>query len=290
MMIYLNGKIVDEADALLPVRDRGVLFGDGLFETVRAYGGRPFRLGRHLARLRQGCEELRLALPFPDDEIEEAISRLYRLNVGEGDAYVRITVTGGLFDGSRTLERSAPPNLFVVVEPYHGYPQEFYRLGMRLILAAARRNSTSPLSRLKSANYLEALIAKQEARARGADEALFLNELGEVAEAASANIFWAKGGTLFTPAEECGILAGITREAVLELCEEENIRCEQGHYHLDALLKADEAFLTVSTGEVVPVREIEGRRFPGPCPGPLTTLLTSAYRRLAGEETGRTGG
>ena len=290
MKVYLNGEIVDEADARLPLRDRGVLFGDGLFETVRAYGGRPFRLDRHLARLEKGCEALRLRLSLDGEEVERAIGSLYRLNVVEGDAYVRITVTGGFFDGNRNLERRLPPNLFILVEPYHGYPEESYRRGLRLVLAGARRNSTSPLSRLKSNNYLEALIAKQEARDRGADEALFLNERGEVAEAASANIFWAKGGTLFTPAEECGILAGITREAVLELCGAEGIRCEQGAYPPSELYQADEAFLTVSTGEVVPVREIEGRSLFGPCPGPHTTLLASAYRRLVGEETGRAAG
>jgi branched-subunit amino acid aminotransferase/4-amino-4-deoxychorismate lyase len=286
MLIYLNGEVVEEGEARLSARDRGVLFGDGLFETVRAYGGKPFRMDRHLARLRRGCEELHLTLPLPDEEIEGAVGELYRLNVGEGDAYVRITVTGGLFDGSRNMERSAPPNFFILVEPYHGYPQEFYRRGMRLALAAARRNSTSPLPRLKSNNYLESLMAKQEARDREADEALFLNERGEVAEAASANIFWSKGGVLFTPAVGCGILPGITREAVLELCEADCIPCEQGSYDLDALLQAEESFLTVSTGEVVPVAEIEGRSLQGPCPGPVTSLLAHSYRELVRMELG----
>lgn len=280
MKVYLNGRIVEEEEALLPVSDRGVLFGDGLFETVRAYGGRPFRLERHLARLREGCRVLCITGIPGDEEIGEAISLLYRENVGNGDAYVRITVTGGAFDGSRTLRRSGPPNLFVVVKPLEPYPEEFYTRGVRLTVSSIRRNATSPLLRIKTNNYLESLFARHEAVEAGFHDAVFLNTYGHIAEASTSNIFLVTDETVCTPHLECGVLPGITREAVLELCQELEIPTETGFYTLDELLSAEEAFLTMSTGEIVPVSEVEGTRLGDACPGPVTTRLTRAFRHL----------
>jgi branched-chain amino acid aminotransferase len=284
MKVFFNGLIIEEEEARLPVQDRGVLFGDGLFETIRAYDGRPFRLDRHLERLRRGCEVLGLAGLPEGAELEAAVSHLYHLNVREGDAYVRITLTGGPYDGSKHLQRPGRPNLFIVVKPYEGYPDAFYRHGMRMVVSRIRRNSTSPITRIKSNNYLEALIAKEEARSRGADDAIFLNERDQLAEAGSANIFWVRQGGVFTPEIGCGLLPGITREAVLELCGQLGIACHEGCYLLPELAGADEAFITVSTGEIVPVAELEGRSFGGTCPGPVTTRLAAAYRELVRQE------
>ncbi len=286
MVVWLNGEIAEEAEAFIPALDRGVLFGDGLFETIRAYHGRPFRLNRHLARLRRGCEALRLEMPMADADVERIIAELYRINVGTGDAYVRITLTGGAHDGSKHLLRPGPANLFIVTEPFHGYPHEVYERGMALATASARRNSTSPLSRLKSNNYLEALIAKQEARDKGAEEALFLNERGEIAEAASANIFWAEDGVVFSPDEGCGLLPGITREAVIELCADMGVECRLGRFPLESLLGAEEAFLTVSTGEIIPISSVDGRPPRLSCPGPFTARVSAAYHQLVARELG----
>ncbi len=284
MKIYLNGLIIEEEEALLPIQDRGVLFGDGLFETIRAYDGKPFRLERHLERLRRGCEILGLAGLPEGAELESAVSHLYHLNVKEGDAYVRITLTGGPYDGSKHLERPGRPNLFILVKPYEGYPDNFYEHGMRMVVSRIRRNSTSPITRIKSNNYLEALIAKQEARSRGADDAIFLNERDHLTEAGSANLFWVRQGDVFTPEVGCGLLPGITRETVLEICEQLDITCREGCYLLPELAGADEAFITVSTGEIVPVAELEGRVIGGACPGPVTTRLAAAYRDLVRRE------
>jgi branched-subunit amino acid aminotransferase/4-amino-4-deoxychorismate lyase len=282
--VYLNGAIVDEEEALLPVQDRGVLFGDGVFETIRAYEGRPFRLDRHLARLREGCQVLRLTGIPGDAELEEAIASLYRENVGSGDAYVRITVTGGLFDGTRTLARPFPPNVFVVVTPFEGYPPELYRRGLRVTISATRRNESSPLSRIKTTNYLDSLYARQEAREREYDDAVFLNTAGYLAEGSTSNLFLARGERLCTPRVDCGILPGITREAVLELCEKLGVATEEGFYSPDELLSASEAFLTMSTGEVVPIAEVDDSPLGSGCPGPLTSRLAQAYRDLVREE------
>ncbi len=284
MRVYLNGRIVDEKEASIPVSDRGVLFGDGLFETMRAYQGRIFRLERHLGRLREGCRLLRIPYDAPTKELGDAFDELYRDNVVSGDAYVRVTVTGGLFDGSRTLERSSRPNVFMLVKPFEGYPEEFYRRGMRVVISRIRSNETSPLSGLKSNNYLCNLVRKQEARDRGADDAVTLNAAGFLAEGTSANLFMARRGKILTPELSCGILPGITREVVLALCEDYGIPCETGTYLPEELRAADEAFFSVSTGEIVPIGEVEGSRIGFRCPGPLTARLADAYRALVRKE------
>ncbi|MDI6830512.1 MAG: aminotransferase class IV [Actinomycetota bacterium] len=284
MKVCLNGAIVDEREASLPVNDRGTLFGDGLFETLRAYRGMPFRLERHLQRLREGCRHLRLSYDAPPQEIGEAIGELYRINVVSGDAYVRVTVTGGRFDGSRTLERSSRPNVFILVKPFEGYPEEFYQRGMRVIISRIRVNETSPLSGIKSCNYLDNILRKQEARDRGADDAVTLNGAGFLAEGTSANLFLVKRGKVLTPKLSCGILPGITREVVLELCEDYGIPCETGTYPPEELMAADEAFFSVSTGEIVPIAEVDGSAIGFRCPGPLTARIADAYRALVARE------
>jgi branched-chain amino acid aminotransferase group I len=284
MKVYLDGRILDAEEACLPLNDRGVLFGDGLFETIRAYRGRPFRLDRHLARLREGCRVLRISGIPGNDEIEEAIHALYRENVGEGDAYVRLTVTGGDFDGTRNLTRSSAPRFFIMVKPLEGYPPEFYGRGVRVTVSSVRRNSRSPLSRIKTNNYLEPLYAKQEAADRGYDDALFLNTEGYLAEGSTSNLFLVSGGTVKTPHADCGILPGITREAVLELCAELVLPAEEGFYALEDLKAAEEAFLTMTTGEIIPIREVDGFRLSGPCPGAVTSRLMRAYRDLVETE------
>lgn len=284
MKVYLNGRIIEEDEALIPATDRGVLFGDGVFETMRAYQGKPFRLERHLERLRQGCRALRIQHWPADGEIADALTDLYYMNVGEGDAYMRITLTGGPFDGRRTLERPAAPNTLIVVKPLEPYPEEFYKSGMRLIVSGIRRNEGSFLSRVKSNNYLASLAAKQEAADRGADDAVMLNNGGLLAEGTSSNLFLVIRGKVCTPDEECGLLPGITREAVLELCGRLGIAHETGSYTLEDLMGADEAFLTASTGEILPVAEVEEKAIGLACPGLVTTRLTSAFRELVQDE------
>lgn len=286
MKVSLNGRIIDESEAVIPFMDRGVLFGDGLFETIRAYEGRPFRLDRHLNRLHEGCLILRISGLPEDIEIERTCQELYRLNVGEGDAYFRITLTGGSYDGSRTLTRSARPNILIVVTPYEGYPPEFYEKGLRMIIASIRRNEKSPLSNLKSNNYLGTIIAKQEARDRGVDDAIMLNGKGCLVEGTSSNLFLVREGIVCTPAISCGLLPGITREAVLELCNRLELPSSTESFTPDDLWAADEAFLSVSTGEIVPISEVEDNTIGAVCPGPITTRLAYSYKNLVKEELG----
>jgi len=284
MKVYLNGSIMDETEALIPAGDRGVLFGDGMFETMRAYNGKPFRMDRHLERLRAGCRDMRLSGVPTDMELGDAIGELYRLNVVSGDAYVRITLTGGSFEGNRSLQRSNPPNVYIMVKPLEGYPQEWYERGMRVVVSSIRSNEGSPLSRIKSNNYLDNLMAKQEAKDRGTDDAVMLNSGGFLTEGTSSNLFLVRRGKVVTPGVECGLLPGVTREAVMELCEEYGLTCETAFLVLDDLLQADEAFFSVSTGEIVPIAEVEGSSIGFRCPGPITMRLSAAYRALVKKE------
>ena len=284
MKVYLNGKIVNEDEALIPIMVRGFLFGDGIFETIRLYQGKPFRFDRHLARFNEGCRGLRFSQPPDDRTIENAINELYHINVGEGDAYCRMTLTGGAYDGSKTLKRLAPPNLLIVVTPLEPYPRHFYEKGLRAVVPGIRRNEGSPLSRLKSTNYLNSMIAKQEAADRGADDAILLNNGDFLAEGTASNLFFVSRGLVMTPDPECGLLPGITRETVLELCAKLGLSVEMGFYSTEELLGADEAFLTVSTGEVVPVAVVEGSTIGEVCPGPITLRLSRAYKGLVQKE------
>ncbi len=285
--VYINGDVVPAEEASIPFDDRAVLFGDGIFETVRAYRGRPFRLERHLDRLEDGCRVLRLQPPKPTEEIKNAVMSLLEENglFEEGDAYVRITATGGPSTGPKLLERAGPTGLFIIARPYDGYPEHLYREGVSLVISGIKRNSSSPLSSLKSSNYLDSLIARQEAIDQGADDAVMLTTAGNIAEATSSNLFMVREGNLLTPDIGCGFLPGVTREAVIELCGKLGITCTPVMAGTDVLLSAHEVFLTSSLMEVMPVRKIARKRV-AKCPGRVTARLAKAYHELVARELG----
>lgn len=286
--VYINGDLVPAEEASIPCDDRAVLFGDGIFETVRAYRGRPFRLERHLERLEDACRRLRLGLPRGWGEITDAVMSLLEENglAEEGDAYVRITATGGPSTGPKMLERPGPTGLFITARPYEGYPEHLYREGVSLVISGIKRNSSSPLSSLKSSNYLDSLIARQEAIDQGADDAVMLTTAGNLAEATSSNLFMVREGNVLTPDIGCGFLPGVTREAVIELCGKLGVTCTPVMAGTDVLLSADEVFLTSSLMEVMPVGRIARRQVGKRCPGRVTARLAKAYRELVARELG----
>ena len=286
--VFINGDLVPAGEARIPVLDRAVLYGDGLFETVRAYRGHPFRLERHLERLEEGCRLLRFEPPRSGEEIKDAVMSLLEENglEGPGDAYVRITVTGGPSAGPKGLLRSGPTGLFIIAQPYDGYPEDMYREGVSLVISGIRRNSSSPLSSVKSSNYLDSLIARQEALDQGADDVVMLTTAGNLAEATSSNLFMVRAGNVLTPDIGCGFLPGVTREAIIELCGELGITCTPVMAGTDVLLSADEAFTTNSLMEVMPVKRIARRQLGKTCPGRLTARLAKAYRELVARELG----
>ena len=278
-IVYLNGRLVDENRAVVSALDRGLLYGDGLFETMRAYAGRVFRLEAHRERRARAARALRIPIEVDASAAERAL-QANRLE----DAYVRITVTRGIHGGDLGLDTGAPPTLLVQARKFHSYPKTLYARGMALSLADAVRPTRSLVGRHKTLNYLENLLARDAAKRGGADETLFLDERGFVAECSASNIFFVRRGALLTPDASMNILPGITRAVVIELARAAGIRVKEGRFRLAELKRADEAFLTNSLMELMPVREIAGATIGRGVPGAVTTALAAAYRRLVEAE------
>jgi branched-chain amino acid aminotransferase len=276
-IVYLNGTLIPRSQASISVMDYGFLYGFGLFETMRAYGGRVFRLDRHLSRLARSAETLELSGGIPD--LTDAVMATVQANK-LSDARVRITVSvgeGGIAPDPGTCRE---PTVLILANQYQPYSQQVYRQGFQAIVSSIRRNSHSPLSRLKSANYLESILARQEARAAGVDEALRLNEKGLLAEASMSNIFLVSDDILLTPSDESGILPGTTREVVLELAARLGISTTEQDIKLDEVFRAQEAFLTNSLMEIMPLTEVSGQSVGSGKPGPVTRQLMTEYRKL----------
>lgn len=276
-IVYLNGSLIPRSQAGISVLDYGFLYGFGLFETMRAYEGQVFRLDSHLNRLVRSAKIL--GLPIGVTDLEDAVMATIQANQ-LGDARIRITVSIG--EGSMVPDPSTckQPTVLILAGDYHPYLEQIYQKGFRAVVSSIRRNSGSPLSRLKSANYLENMLAKQEARAAGVDEALCLNEKGLLAEASMSNIFLVDDGVLRTPGEESGILPGVTRGVVLELASRLGISTLEHDVRLDEIAEAQEAFLTNSLIEIMPLTEIAGRHVGSGRPGPVTQRLMADYKKL----------
>jgi len=283
--VYVNGEVVPREDARVSPFDRGFLYGDGLFETIRAYAGVPFMLDAHLHRM--GASAAALGIPMPERaELGEAVTRLIELNQ-IGDAYVRITVTRGPHTGALAPAEPAEPTVLVEARKLHPYAPELYENGATVVVSSLRHDSDSPLRRHKTTNYLLSILAKREARERGADEALLLDAAGHVAEGATSNIFCVRrhGGrdsTLLTPPLDMNILPGITRATVLDLAREAGIETGETRLTLDDFCSADEIFLTNSLMEIMPVRCID-QRATYAIGGKVTSVAAEAYSRLVRE-------
>ena len=290
-IIYLNGHLVPRSKARLSPFDHGFLYGYGLFETMRAYNGQIFRLDRHLTRLRRSAEILGLAhntIASRSPEGSEGAAKqsleaacLETLAANRlKDARVRLTITAGEGDMAPDPATCAGLTVLVTAKNLIPLPAKKYELGFKAVPSSARRNSQSPLSRLKSTCYLDNVLARMEAKAAGADEAILLNERGLLAEGSTSNIFLVNEGMLVTPSLQSGVLAGITREAVLEIAQASDIRREEREVELRELMEADEAFITNSILEIVPVTWFDGKPIGTGKPGQLTKKLMAAYREL----------
>jgi len=252
--LYVNGAIVPREEARLSPLDRGFLYGDGFFETLRLVGGTPFRLARHLQRLNSSCRETGWGREISPEEVESAVAALVQRN-GVADGYLRITASRGLHTGALAVLEAREPTLVIEARPMDLPPLEGPP-AFALARASFRRDETCPIWRHKSLSYLSNVLALAEARRRGADEVYFLNSRGHLAEGAITNIFLVRGGTLHTPEVACGLLPGITREIVMELCAASGIRCQTGRYEESALAEAEEVFCTNSLRGIIPVKAI----------------------------------
>ena len=278
MLVYVNGKFLSRDDAKVSVFDHGFLYGDGVYETMRAYRGKIFFLGRHLARLKHSADAISLALPLPLDKIGEALNEALTVNK-LNEAYVRIQISRG--DGEIGLDPALcpAPTMVIMTRPFKDYPPELYANGVAVAVVQTRRNHPLALDpAIKGTNFLNNILAKIESLKTGAYEGIMLNWKGYVAEGTISNIFTVKKGVLQTPALETGILEGITRDLVLHLARKEKLPTREMLMRPKDLAKADECFITNTTIEVLPVTTIDGHQVGDGRPGPITERLMKAYK------------
>ncbi|MDI6760508.1 MAG: aminodeoxychorismate lyase [Candidatus Brocadiaceae bacterium] len=281
--VFFNGDMVLEEEALVSVRDRGFLYGDGVFETLRSYNGRPFLIEDHLQRLASSAQALGIPLRYGLEELQSAVENLLRLN-RLTDALIRLTLSRGESPHYGLQPPELPqPTLIIQTHPFHPHPEESYRQGVRLAISAYRRSTTCPLARHKTANFLTGIMARQEAARRKVQDALFLNTEGQVCEATVSSIFLVESGRVVTPSLQANILPGITRKKVLEICRGEGITASEELFGTERLFRADEVFLTNSLMEIMPVSCIEDKGIGKTVPGKITRRLMEAYKGLTGQ-------
>jgi branched-chain amino acid aminotransferase len=284
LTIYLDGKMVPQEQATVSVFDHGLLYGDGLFEGIRAYSGRVFRLDEHVARLYQGAHTIMLDLPLTQQEMAEVVCATCRAN-DLRDAYIRLVVTRGVGDLGLDPRKCAKATVFCIASQISLYPEKYYREGLELITCMTRRNSPEALDpAIKSLNYLNNILAKIETVRAGVPEGLMLNPSGYVAECTGDNIFLVSDGAIITPPLHVGNLGGITRHAILETARREGIGVREEMFRLQAVYNADEAFLTGTAAEVVPVVKVDGRAIGTGKPGPISEKLRALYQTLVNSE------
>jgi branched-chain amino acid aminotransferase group I len=278
-IVYLNGSLVPRSQARISPFDLGFLYGYGLFETMRAYSGRVFRLEKHLERLSKSAKAL--SLPLDAFDLKRACHDTLKANKLK-EARIRLTVSIGEGEAAPDLPKHPRPTVLVVATSYTPPPTEAYRKGYKTVVSSIHQNSHSPLSRLKTVNYLNNILARREAKEKGADEAILLSERGLLCEGSTSNIFLVSQGTLITPNEESGCLPGITRQVVIELGKELGLKVAEREVRLEELLNADEAFLTSSLIELMPLTEVNGKPIDR---GKVTERLMSAYKEAVIRET-----
>ena len=280
MKIYIDGKYYDKDDAKISVLDHGVLYGDGVFEGIRVYNSRVFRLSEHVDRLYASAKAIALTIPMNGKGMEAAVAATVRANNTQ-DGYIRLVVTRG--QGSLGLDPGScdRATVIIIVGDIQLYPEEFYKAGIKLVTASTRRVPPECLDpRIKSLNYLNNILAKMEARAAGALEAVMLNTQGFVTECTADNIFIVKGGRLLTPHPAQGALHGVTMRTVSEIAKNQGIECAESAVTQYDLYAADECFITGTGAEVMPVISVDGRIIGDGKPGPVTLQLMEDYRKL----------
>jgi len=280
MKIYIDGKYYDERHAKVSVFDHGLLYGDGIFEGIRAYNGRVFRLREHIDRLFCSAKALLLKLPMSHAAIMRAVVETCRANKIR-NGYIRLVVTRGIGTLGLNPNRCRRPSVIVIADKIQLYPQAFYLRGMDIITVPTTRNLHSAVNpAIKSLNYLNNILAKIEANNAGCEEAIMLNAEGFVAECTGDNIFIVKDGQLFTPPLSAGALYGITRRVVMEIAGESGYKVSEPNLTRYDLFNADECFLTGTGAEIVPVTKIDGRTIGRGRPGPVTRELEAKYHAL----------
>ena len=280
MKIYIDGKYLDEKDARISVFDHGLLYGDGIFEGIRAYNGRVFKLKEHIDRLFYSAKALLLTIPLSHADMMEAVVDTCRRNKIR-DGYVRLMVTRGVGGLGLNPNRCKKPSVIIIADKIQLYPVEMYERGLEIITVPTVRNLHSALNpAIKSLNYLNNILAKIEANNGGCEEAIMLNAEGYVSECTGDNVFIIKAGQMFTPPLSAGALYGITRSVVIEMAREGSITVSEPNLTRYDMFNADECFLTGTGAELIPVVKIDGRLVGTGKPGPITKSLVAKYKAL----------
>ncbi len=292
--VYLNDRLVPEQEAVVSVYDRGFLYGDGVFETLRAYQGKIFKVREHLSRLFQSIKAISLTITTTPDDIQKILTQTLEANRLR-DARLRITVSRGPDEIGLEPKTFSSPTIVVIAKAFSGHPEILYEKGVDIAVVKTRKTPATSLDpQIKSLNYLNPLLAKMESQKMGVFEGILLNQEGYLCEGTVSNLFLVKKGHLWTPAPSCGILEGITRQTVLELAQKSGILVKEENLRPEEIFWADECFLTNTTMELMPVVKISGlatRQEAYPIGdgrvGPTTRFLLKIYRELVVKEVSR---
>jgi branched-chain amino acid aminotransferase len=281
--VNVNGRIAGERDAAISVFDHGFLYGEGVYETMRTYGGRPFLYERHMRRLRRSAQLIVLEVPFTDGELAARIDETTAAAaLGGAEAYIRVLLTRGIGELTYDPKATPVPSVVIIVKANVEQPAEVYGRGVKVCLSPILRNhpqSVNPM--IKSNNLLNNALAMQDALRKGGSEAIMRNYRGELTECSQSNVFIVKAGAVLTPPVDAGLLPGITREFVMEIARGLGIDAREQTLRPDDLFAADECFFTSTTKEIVPIVQVDDRRIGGGTPGPVTRTLLDAFRRAA---------
>ena len=284
MQIYVNGQYYEKEDARISVFDHGLLYGDGVFEGIRVYADRIFRLDEHLERLYESAKAIDLQIPHSVAEMTDLVLETVRRNQ-LADAYIRLVITRGVGNLGLNPYTCETPGVIIIVDKIALYPPEMYEKGLTVATVATQRNLPEAINpRIKSLNYLNNILAKIEAVNAGVEEAIMLNSFGMVSECAGDNIFAVRKGLVITPSISMGVLEGVTRNVVIEMAREKGRGVKQLVMTRHDLFIADECFLTGTAAEIIPVVKVDGRQIGDGKPGPITRDLMESYHRLTREE------
>ncbi len=282
--ISVNGRITGERDAVISVFDHGFLYGEGIYETMRTYQSRPFLYERHMRRMRRSAELISLELPFSDDELAARIRETTDAATLPDEAYIRVLVTRGIGELTYDPHATPTPSVVIIVKPHVDPPRSAYEHGVAVVIVDVVRNHPGTVNpMIKSNNLLNCALAAQEAIRRGGFEGVMRNYLGELTECTTSNLFIVKDGVAVTPPLAAGLLPGITREFLFEIGSEIGIAVRERTLKDADLFGADEAFLTSTTREAIPIVTVNDRRIGSGTPGPVTAKLLAAFRRAAEE-------
>ncbi|MES1043847.1 branched-chain-amino-acid transaminase [Bacillus obstructivus] len=278
--IFLNDRFVKKEEAVVSVYDHGFLYGDGVFEGIRMYGGNVFRLDDHIKRLYESAHSITLKIPYDQEELKQLIIETLRKNKFQ-DAYIRVVISRGVGDLGLSPFTCKHPGVIIIAEPLALFPKELYESGIEVVSVASRRNRSDVLDpKVKSLNYLNNILVKIEASLAGASEALMMNDQGYVAEGSGDNIFIVKDNVIKTPPGYVGTLEGITRNVIIELAKQLGFEIREDVFTRHDVYIADEVFLTGTAAEVIAVVKVDGRNIADGKPGPVTNKLLEAFRNV----------